>query len=300
MALLITDLDNTLYDWVTFFAKAFQGMVEELSELLDTDREQLYSEFKALNQSYGTSEQPFTALELPSVRHRFGDLSRRELMRKLDVPLHAFNRLRTQHLRLYPLVAETLRALSDRGVILVGHTESSAENALFRLQKLGIERCFKHLYVLESSYAGHPDPERALALAPPPDFIRAVPPSERKPNPNLLRDICHREGVNPRDACYVGDSLTRDVGMAKAAGVTAVWARYGTCYDKDLWKVLVRVTHWTDEDVRREEELKKEYHGIAPDFTIDSFGEILQLLGAQDDHRLPTFAGSAGASSPVG
>jgi len=297
MALLITDLDNTLYDWVTFFAKAFQGMVEELSGLLDVNREQLYSEFKTLNQRCGTSEQPFTALELPSVRKRFGSLSRRELMRALDRPLHVFNRLRNQHLHLYPSVEETLRTLSDRGVVLVGHTESIAENALFRLQKLRVESYFKHLYVLESTYPGHPDPERASALAPPPDFIRTIPLPERKPNPALLLDICRREGVDPRDALYVGDSLTRDIGMATAAGVTAAWARYGTQYDRDLWKILVRVTHWTDEDVAREEELKKEYHGVNPDFTIDSFDEVLQILGHRADRSLPVLTAAAAAAS---
>ncbi len=296
MTLLITDLDNTLYDWVTFFATAFQGMVAELSNLLAVDREQLYSEFKVLNQRHGTSEQPFTALELPSVRERFGAGSRRELMRQLDSSLHAFNRLRKQHLHLYPSVMETLRTLSAMGVVLVGHTESISENALFRLQKLEIADYFKHLYVLASDYAGHPDPERALALAPPSGFVRAVPPTERKPNPDLLLDICRSEGVDPSDAIYVGDSLTRDISMAKAAGVTAVWARYGTHYDRDLWKILVRVTHWTDEDVAREEVLRKEHSTVEPDFTVDSFEKVLQILTNRADRRSAATAFAAQSS----
>jgi phosphoglycolate phosphatase len=285
MTLLITDLDNTLYDWVTFFATSFQGMVDELVNLLGVDREQLLDEFKILHQQCGSSEQPFVALDLPSVKKRFGDASRHYRMDQLDRPLHVFNSLRKKNLHLYESVAETLGDLRAAGVVLVGHTESIAENVLFRLQKLGIVEYFKHLYVLESDYCGHPDPDRAVALTPPPGLLRPVPRSERKPNPELLRDICRREGVHPADAYYVGDSLTRDMSMAKTAGVTAIWARYGTVYDRSLWKILVRVTHWTDEDVAREEELKKEYERIEPDYTIDSFGELEDILGLRFSRR---------------
>lgn len=57
---------------------------------------------------------------------------------------------------------------------------------------------------------------------------------------------------------YVSDSLTRDMSMAKAAGVHAVRAKYGTRYDRDLWLDLVWITHWTDEDVAREAERNSE------------------------------------------
>ena len=277
MRLLITDLDNTLYDWVTFFVKAFQGMVDELSILLGVDQEQLLTEFKALHQLCGSSEQPFTALDLPSVRKKFPGASRQHLLRELDKPLHAFNRLRKQHLRLYDCVAETLQVLCRSGVTVVGHTESSAENAFFRLQKLGIAGYFQRLYVLESSYPGHPDPERAALLSPPDEFIETVPRSEKKPNPALLLDICRQERVDPEDSWYVGDSLTRDISMARMAGVTAVWARYGTQYDRELWNILVKVTHWSPEDVAREAELRKQFEHVQPDYVIDSFNEILSI-----------------------
>jgi phosphoglycolate phosphatase-like HAD superfamily hydrolase len=294
MTVLITDLDNTLYDWVTFFATSFQGMVADLSLLLGVDSERLHDEFKVLHQRYGSSEQPFTALDLPAVKERFGDAPRHELMRLLDRPLHVFNSLRNKHLKLYDSVTETLEALQSAGIVLVGHTESTAENAVFRLQKLNVIKYFKHLYVLDSDYHGHPDPQRASALAPSPGLVRTVPCSERKPNPELLRDICRQEGVRSEDAYYVGDSLTRDISMAKAAGVTSVWAQYGTRYDRKLWNVLVRVTHWTAQDVAREERLRREFSQVEPDFTIESFSEILEILGLPlQQQRVPGVARAA-------
>jgi phosphoglycolate phosphatase-like HAD superfamily hydrolase len=275
MRMLITDLDNTLYDWVTFFAKAFQRMLDELSSLIDVDEQVLVGEFRTLHRVYGSSEQPFTILDLPAVRKHFGDLRRRELKCLLDGPLHAFNSVRKQHLRLYGSVAETLSMLRSRGVLVVGHTESMAVNAYFRLQWLKIDQYFRRLYALESDYPGHPDPERSAALQLPADLVRVLPRHERKPNPALLRDICRQEGVSIEDTWYVGDSIARDISMAKAAGITAIWARYGTLYDRDSWRLLVSISHWSEEEVRAEEALKLRTRHVEPDYVIDDFKQLL-------------------------
>ncbi len=73
--------------------------------------------------------------------------------------------------------------------------------------------------------------------------------------------------------------------MAKTAGVTAVWARYETGYERSLWDILVRVTHWTDEDVAREAELRNLYSDIQPDYTIDRFVDLLDVLGLRANYE---------------
>jgi phosphoglycolate phosphatase-like HAD superfamily hydrolase len=276
--LLITDLDNTLYDWVTFFAESFQAMLRELALLLGRPESELIQEFKSLHQHYGTSEQPFVVLELPAVREHFGSVSQIELLKLLNVPLHAFNRARKQLLKLYDGVDETMRRLSAEEVTIVGHTEAIAANAFYRLRRLGIQRYFTRLYALEGNFKGHPDPVRAKELQPPPGFVRFVSKGERKPNPLLLRDICAQEGKSVHECWYVGDSIVRDISMAREAGVNAVWARYGTRYDRKHWDLLVKITHWTKEDVVREEQLHSIYDQVQPDHTIDSFDELMGLM----------------------
>jgi phosphoglycolate phosphatase-like HAD superfamily hydrolase len=277
--LLITDLDNTLYDWVTFYAHAFESLVDALVQVLHVPRERLLDEFKAIHQSYGNSEQPFSALELPAVREMFPGVASEELVTTLHRPFEAFNAARREHLRLYDGVAETLRELKAMSVTIVGHTEALAVNAWYRLRTLDIAQYFSRLYALEGRLLPHPVPGREKEHAHPPDVVRVVPRAERKPNPKLLLDICGREGVAPADACCVGDSLTRDVWMAKRAGVTAVWARYGVAYDPKLWDVLVRVTHWSAEDVAREAELKIRAGEAQADYTIDAFQELVSIVG---------------------
>ncbi|HEX7861704.1 MAG TPA: HAD family hydrolase [Verrucomicrobiae bacterium] len=273
--LLITDLDNTLYDWVTFYSRAFRAMVQELSVLLGVPTEQLLTEFQAVHRRYGTSEPPFGALEIESVLNRFGNTDSKALLLHLDPAFRAFNSARKKYLKAYPYVEETLGALRAANIRIVAHTEAVFENAYYRLLKLGLADSFTHLYTIESALPHHPTGSKLL---PRPPYVSVLPNSERKPNPRLVRDICAREGINPRDAAYIGDSLTRDVAMAVDAGVTAIWAHYGRSFSREDWELLVRVTHWTADDVKAEERLRHESSTKHPDFTVESFQEIRSIL----------------------
>ncbi len=275
---LVVDLDNTLYDWVTFFAHAFRDMLAELERLTHIDRETLVSEFKRVHEGFGESERAFSVLELPSIQKHFGTTSREELRRLVDPALHAFNRTRKTHLRLYPGVLDTLKVLTRAGVVVVAHTEATAINAFWRLQKLDIARYFRRLYALEgrgSELEGNFVPETA---PPPAGLIRLVAEVDRKPNPQLLLDICAGEGFSACETVYVGDSLSKDISMAKRAGVRGVWAKYGTAYDSTLWNLLVSITHWTKEDVQREHELKKAASSVVPDVVIGEFSELKRIF----------------------
>ena len=66
--------------------------------------------------------------------------------------------------------------------------------------------------------------------------------------------------------------------MAKDAGVTAVWAKYGTVYDQSLWGLLVSITHWTDDDVKREGELKRNFGHVRPDAVIERFSDLKAVV----------------------
>lgn len=277
--LLITDLDNTLYDWVTYFSSSFYNMLEELSNLLQVDRELLINEFKEVHQSYENTEQPFAMMDIPSVRQKFSGKSEKELKIILDAPFYAFNKTRKQTLRLYEGVEPTLAELHSRGIIIICHTESILQNSLYRLNKLGIRKYFKHLFTLEGKERPHPDPGSiAEPLLADDDFVVIVPKIDRKPNPRLLLDICNTQNVDVSEVIYVGDSLTKDVAMAKEAGITSVWAKYGKDYELASWQQIVKITHWSQEDIDRELLLKRKYQHIQPDFTIDRFSQLLDII----------------------
>lgn len=281
---LITDLDNTLYDWVTFFALSFDAMVTELTKILEIDRQTLLSQFKEIHQRYGSTETPWAALELPSARLRYPQASPTQLAEHLGSAFNAFNVARKKHLKLYEGVQETLEYLVNDGILVFGHTEALPVNAYYRLAMLGVVDCFSRLYTIGGKIGEHPFPGRPRT-SPPLNLIRSLPPAERKPNPAVLLDICRREGFSVRECLYIGDSLVRDVAMAKQAGVRAVWARYGTKHDPELWNLLVAVTHWSVEDVQREAKLREAFQNIEPDFTVDRFNELLVISDLRTSAR---------------
>ena len=83
----------------------------------------------------------------------------------------------------------------------------------------------------------------------------------------------------PTEVAYVGDSIARDILMAKKVGVFSIWAKYGAVLHTDDYEKLIQITHWTKEDVENERRLKKEAEHIRPDFVAeDSFVEILAAI----------------------
>jgi FMN phosphatase YigB (HAD superfamily) len=288
--LLITDLDNTLYDWVSFFAPALRAMTIEAARILGVSEERVIDDLRVVHQYYGTSERPFALLDALIVAERLPTRTRQERAAFLDQAFHAFNRERKQALQLYPGVRETLARLNERCTV-VAHTESSAVNAMFRLTKLELTASFQRVYVSADRDLAHPYPERVPDVSGISEKLRILRPTERKPDPQIVRDICCDMGVETNRCVYVGDSLSRDVLMAKHAGASAVWARYGTSFAAEHWAQLVRVTHWTAEDVQRDEEARRELGTVAPDIVIDRFEALLDALSfgpsqRSDIHRL--------------
>jgi len=275
---LITDLDNTLYDWVGFYSKAFTAMLDRLVVLLQVSREQLVMDFREVHRRSGSSEQPFAVLDLPSVKARFPQRTRQELVVELDDVLHAFNASRKDNLHLYPGVEEALKYLRARDVAIIAVTDAAMVNAYYRLWVLGIAPLFTRIYVRDTTWQGHPNATRDEKLRPPAAVVRALPSSLTKPDPRLLATVLELENVQPDQACYVGDSIARDVLMAVRAGVKSAWARYGAEHDASAWAAIVEITHWTREDVRREEELAKEAQAVTPDFVLESFADILAVF----------------------
>lgn len=275
--LVITDLDNTLYDWVSSFVPAFYAMVHIGSDLLGISEQELLDELQTVHQHHGNSEHPFALLETKTAREQYGDSQVEKAKSALDPAFYEFNRVRKQTLRVYDTVKETLAELDAMGVDVVAHTDARIHNAMFRLIKLELVGGIKALYAPSHTASDTPPENDADEYNEFPGFVRVLPPHDRKPNPQVIEDICEEYSVAPEKALYVGDSLSRDVFMAKNAGAVSAWARYGTRFDKKLWDQLVRVTHWTNDDVEADNKLRELSRGTTPDFSIDEFGQILQV-----------------------
>lgn len=266
--LLVSDLDDTIYDWSGFFVPAFYAMADEIAAITGIDEDALLDEYRMTHQRLGSVEYPYATLQLPSIRKKYPKLSDDELKQVFRPAFQKFNSIRNSHLHLFSGAEAALDTLYNNGITLIGYTESSQETGVYRLQKLGVEKYFKHIYAFESgfqsSYAANE---------------KVIPVHRRKPDVELLSGICQREGYLPGEVVYVGDSLTKDVYMAKAAGVTAVWANYFR-EDNDYSEKLLKITSWLPEDYEREKALARhlERNDIKPDYVIHSFCELTGIV----------------------
>ncbi len=279
--MLVCDLDNTLYDWVGYFVPSFYAMVDAALPILECGRGQLLDDLREVHQKHHDSEQPFALLETSVARKRFPGMSLAEMAKALDPAFHAFNSMRKRTLKLNPGVMQGLEALERDGVRLVAHTESKLYAAFDRLQRLEILRFFHKVYCRERPVSVHPDQNASDAWFEriPMNLIKELAHHQAKPDPDVLLEICGTEGVGPSDAAYIGDSIARDMLMAKRAGVFAIWAEYGAQHDRSLYADLVRVTHWTIDEVAREQRLNAEAASISPDYVASSsFLEVVRAL----------------------
>lgn len=65
--LLVTDLDNTLWNWFEMWHVSFEALVVALSDQSGIDRDVLEGEMRQVHQSRGTTEYSFLVDELPSL-----------------------------------------------------------------------------------------------------------------------------------------------------------------------------------------------------------------------------------------
>jgi phosphoglycolate phosphatase len=279
--MLVCDLDNTLYDWVGYFVSAFYAMVDEMVATTGCDRERLLDDFRDIHRYHEDSEHPFSLLETATVRDLLKQKEDSQITKNIDRAFYAFNSARKRNLYLYKDVRETLNILQKNGVILVAHTESKLYAVVDRLIRLDLTGYFTAIYCRQRSESRHPNPEigRSWLDRFPMDRVVELSRHQRKPDPDVLREICQNEGVSTEDSAYIGDSLARDVLMAKKAGVFAIWARYGAHNDSDAYRKLIRISHWTQEDIERELSLRKQAEEISADLIVEnSFNEILSSL----------------------
>jgi phosphoglycolate phosphatase-like HAD superfamily hydrolase len=265
--LLILDLDNTLYDWVASFVPAIYAMIESASEILQVSSEQIIAELKVVNQRHGDTEHPRAIFEIASAIKTFaGDHDK--IAGALRPAIVRFQETNMGLLALYDGVQETLGAAKDAGVTIVAYTDARVASSLPRVNALGLRPYLTKLYTPDQRVGPYATSNGDMA------FLTTLPHNERKPNPTTLLDICARCEVAHKQALYVGDSLVRDIYMARQAGVVSAWARYGTKFDPILWDKLVSITHWTPEDVSREAEVRERAGTVKPDIVLDRFSDL--------------------------
>lgn len=280
--LLVTDLDNTLWDWFYAWHSSFSAMLDVLVQQSGVDRDTLEAEIRAVHLLRRTTEYSNLLNELPSLVEVSCGV---DPMVVFDDAIHALNRVRKERTKLYPDVADSLVELKRRGIRVVAYTESISFWTEWRIKRTGLDGVIDTLY----SAPDHDLPEglsfEQMRTLPPEAYglretiQRSTPAGVLKPSPAVLAAIIDSEGFARDEAVYVGDSLMKDVGMAQELGVLDVHARYGESQHLESYELLQRVTHWSDADVAREQALRSGAE-VVPTVVLErSFSSILEIFG---------------------
>jgi phosphoglycolate phosphatase-like HAD superfamily hydrolase len=276
---VITDLDDTIWDWLKMWHSSFEPYLNNISKKCQIDLSILKEDFKRLHQKYHTSEVSFAYQELESLsENKFNEIVKKPKLGKSII--HQYYSDKKHNLELYDGVLETLKKLRSEGVMIIGYTESNAFFTKTRIKHLELDGLFDCIYTpLGAGIPSSTDrvyPEEYWE--PQQTEIRHLSRFDKKPNKEILEIILEDFNLDKKHTIYVGDKLDRDVQMALDVGITSVYANYGSGIDGDKYELLKEVTHWNDEDVKREIEFKKKFseRKIVPSLELkSSYQEML-------------------------
>lgn len=287
-SVLITDIDNTLFDWFDIWCSTFIPMLEKTIEITGLSRDKLIKEIQVVHQEHGTAEYAFVLQELPSLIEMYG--TPEKIMIALDSAIHASRSSRLEHLKLYKGVYDTLSELRAKRIKVIAYTESKKWYTQYRLKRLGLDHFIDLVYSPEDHVIKSiRENERVKFEFDNIKFLH-TPLGEKKPNAKLLLRIIEENGLDTEECAYVGDSEVKDIAMAKEAGVTSIFAKYGTGHFSDdrlkHYDLLRRVTHWSEKEIEEEKALKDTGVHHDADYSIDNFSELLNIINFRKKDKL--------------
>lgn len=272
--LLITDIDNTLFNWVDYFGPSFRSMIHMLSRTTEIDEATLTENFQQVYDKFGTTEYSF-ALQHLKVLH---GVPQDRLAELIDRSMTSFGRTRRKYMHPYPGVRETLRELHTDGVFIVAATNAPLYTAWSKLKRLGLSRFFIGIAAWEGYQADEDDSVgRSLSLASKqalPEYTWPIHRRDLKPSREMYHSIMQSIPANPESTWVVGDSMRNDIGPALSLGLNALWAVYGLTFSEKNLRTVQMLTPGGPAEVK--EVYSQETKVLVP--ALKEFAEILRAV----------------------
>lgn len=274
--IIVFDIDNTLYDFVKYYARFFRATVHVIAQQTGLNEEEIKTELKDVFQKHGTLEYQFLMQE-SSI---FSNMSEEKYKKIEHIIFVASRRVRAKSLNLYEGVIDTLNKLSEANITCVALTNAPFYQIDIRFKQLKLHKYFDSLFCAEGAPPGTTVGElkyekvkywldrkyRAFETLPNHD----LKPSQR--GFELIKGVYGND-----DYIVIGDSISKDLNPAKALGFTTIWAEYGSQLDEEDLSTLIEITPWSKKDVDEVKGISR-HKGYIPDFTISNLHEIIDIL----------------------
>ena len=278
MTVLITDLDNTLYNLIDFFGPSFRAMVHALSKTFNIIEEDLIYDFKTVFVKRESLEYSFSVQELELVEN----LPYEEVFNMIRVAKGAFKRSRDKYLFPYPTVKETLEWLRNEGILIIGCSNAPSYHAEIRLKQLHLDRFFyglaarKELEVPTNRYteAIHNNILQGKYKSAHIKKRWSFEQTQMKPNNYAYLTILNDLGVKPCNAYIIGDSIVKDIEPAIRIGAIGIWAKYGGIFKQKNIDTVLKMTNWSEADKKK---VFLEKHN-EPEIVVNSFSQLRNII----------------------
>lgn len=290
--LIVLDIDNTVFDWVTYYVHCLNKLFDSVSILTGLPTSLLARESRAVFEEQGTIEYPFLIQELPSVVEHYQGNIEQLLKEAVAQGRDAFKAEAQSHLICYEGVQETLATLKKRwpNTPIIALTDAPRYVAMWKLNKLEILHYFDALYGLPDPRIPICDSSQQVKVAPDIlvkhlqrnafDFkgrIRTLPEDYEKPGTRGLKTVLmdhDMEGYS-HQVLWVGDNLRKDVGLGRQLGVKTAWAKYGTQIDEQIRQQLLVFSPLSN--VHKNVSLNPQSaDSPEPDIVLETFPNILE------------------------
>lgn len=278
---LITDLDNTLYNLVDYFAPAFRAMVHALSRLLSVPEDFLMDEFRDVYRRHGSVEYSFSVQELATIRR----LPPEQVEEAVHVGRVVFGGARRNRLKLYDGVKLVLQTHVAKGGKLCAITNAPAYQAYDRLRALGISKLFhafcawEGMVIPDSEHYHKYKHDKAMSLLDKRLMLSICEDKGQiKPNPSMITKVIAEFGGKGTEFYSIGDSLEKDLRPCADLGMKTIWARYGIITDPKNQHTLDSLTPWSKAEFQAHYSSPSSAEPFSPNYTIDSFMEVADIL----------------------
>lgn len=289
--LVVTDMDNTLYSWVNYIVPAVEAMVDAVTSATGYTRLKVVQSLKAVYAKYESNEYPF-ALQESSLFAEFGEFGSFDKL-VIEPARERFANARRKYLKPYEHVLPTLAALKEKKIPVVALTDAPRNPAEQRARHMELDQLLTAIYTMPGfSFPADDKGEKLIA----PDILlkeekgqyRAacpvieLPRDHEKPDPRGLQQICRTYSVEPSQVLVVGDSLKKDIGVARAVGAIDCFAEYGTYVPIEYRERLDVISAPA---VTRRHAASVFEHGsnqprIVPTHALSNFSGILKVIDA--------------------
>jgi phosphoglycolate phosphatase len=293
--LIVTDIDNTLFDWVNYYVTSFNALLMEMNRITGTDIPSLAAEAREVFERHGSIEYPFLIQELKSVVRHYGSNIDQMLAEAVIQGRDSFLKASKNVLRPYPDVVSTLEKIKSKypELPVVALSDAPRYVAMWKLNKLGILDFFDAVYGLadprvptcETTRRVKVDPEILLKHLQQLNFgfkgkIRILPDDYEKPGirglKTVLMDFDLDEPASERHRIiWIGDNLRKDIGLGNRLGVVSVWAKYGADVERKLLDGLSMFS--PAHNIHKNVYLKSDAPDAPkPDLIFNSFADLLK------------------------